>query len=139
MKIPWLVTKVSLRRRRRGRRRTYGTIRLSRCAAGKKSASTENKISLQGIIFIAAGFETTSNTLSTLCYNLARYPNVLNTLLEEVDEITDKFDGVVDHETIADMEYLEAVVMENLRMHTPVLAHIRTCKEDCEVCAAEAG
>ena len=34
MKIPWLVTKVSLRRRRR--RRTYGTIRLSRCAAGKK-------------------------------------------------------------------------------------------------------
>ena len=37
MKIPWLVTKVSLRRRRR-RRRTYGTIRLSRCAAGKKCA-----------------------------------------------------------------------------------------------------
>ena len=30
-KIPWLVTKVSL-----WRRRTYGTIRLSRCAAGKK-------------------------------------------------------------------------------------------------------
>ena len=30
MKIPWLVTKVILRRR------TYGTIRLSRCAAGKK-------------------------------------------------------------------------------------------------------
>ena len=29
MKIPWLVTKVSLWRR------TYGTIRLSRCAAGK--------------------------------------------------------------------------------------------------------
>ena len=31
MKIPWPVTKVILRRR------TYGTIRLSRCAAGKKS------------------------------------------------------------------------------------------------------
>ena len=64
----------------------------------------------QGIIFIAAGFETTSNTLSTLCYNLARYPDVLNTLLEEVDEITDKFDGVVDHETIADMPYLDACI-----------------------------
>ena len=34
VKIPWLLTKVSLWRRRR--RRTYGTIRLSRCAAGKK-------------------------------------------------------------------------------------------------------
>ena len=30
--MPWLVTEVILRRRRR---RTYGTIRLSRCAAGK--------------------------------------------------------------------------------------------------------
>ena len=34
MKIPWLVTKVSLQRKRR---RTYGTIRLSCCAAGKKA------------------------------------------------------------------------------------------------------
>ena len=35
VKIPWLLTKVSLwRRRRRRRRRTYGLIRLSRCAAG---------------------------------------------------------------------------------------------------------
>ena len=41
MKIPWLVTKVSLRRRRR-RRRTYGTIRLSRCAAGKKPVKYGN-------------------------------------------------------------------------------------------------
>ena len=32
MKMPWLVTKVILWRRRR---RTYGTIRLSRCAAGR--------------------------------------------------------------------------------------------------------
>merc|ERR1719188_2876088 len=31
------------------------------------------------------------------------------------------------------MEYLEAVIMENLRMHTPVLAHVRTCKEDVEI------
>ena len=59
---------------------------------------------------LAAGFETTSNTLSTLCYNLARYPDVLNTLLQEVDEITEKFDGVVDHETIADMPYLDACI-----------------------------
>ena len=41
--------------------------------------------------------------------------------------------GKINHETIADMHYLEAVIMENLRMHTPVLAHIRVCREDCEV------
>ncbi len=30
----------------------------------------------QGVIFFIAGFETTANTLSTLCYNLAKYPQV---------------------------------------------------------------
>ena len=45
--------------------------------------------------------------------------------------------GKIDHETIGDMEYLEAVIMENLRMHAPVLGHIRTCKEDCEACTYE--
>ena len=57
-----------------------------------------------------AGFETTSNTLSTLCYNLARHPDILDTLIEEVDEVFDKFGGVVNHETISEMPYLEACI-----------------------------
>ena len=43
VKMPWLLTKVSLWRRRR-RRRTYGTIRLSRCAAGKNVSIFHNKL-----------------------------------------------------------------------------------------------
>ena len=57
-----------------------------------------------------AGFETTSNTLSTLCYNLARHPDILDTLIEEVDEVFDKFGGVVNHETISEMPYLDACI-----------------------------
>ena len=64
----------------------------------------------QGIVFLAAGFETTSNTLTTLCLNLAKHPDVLETLLQEVDEIIQRFDGVVDHETISDMPYLDACI-----------------------------
>ena len=48
VKIPWLVTKVSLWRRRR-RRRTYGTIRLSRCAAGKNRALNASRDGMKGI------------------------------------------------------------------------------------------
>ena len=33
---------------------------------------TEKIITAQGTIFFVAGFETTSNTLSTLCYRLAK-------------------------------------------------------------------
>ena len=64
----------------------------------------------QGIVFIAAGFETTASCLSTICYSLARNPDVFQTLLEEVDDITEKFDGVVNHETITDMPYLDACI-----------------------------
>ena len=51
VKIPWLLTKVSLWRRRR--RRTYGTIRLSRCAAGKNpekiaSVTSDHPCVIQG-------------------------------------------------------------------------------------------
>ena len=81
-----------------------------RVEAGEFPALNSDMITGQGIIFIAAGFETTSSCLSTLCYNLARNPDVLENLLEEVDEITEKFDGVVDHETIADMPFLEACI-----------------------------
>ena len=64
----------------------------------------------QGIAFIAAGFETTSNTLTTLCLNLAENPEILETLLEEVDDMLDRFEGVVNHETISDMPYLDACI-----------------------------
>ncbi len=40
-------------------------------------------ITAQGIIFFAAGFETTSNTLSTLTYNLAIHPEVQEMVTDE--------------------------------------------------------
>lgn len=57
---------------------------------------------------MAAGFETTSNTLTTLCFQLAQNQDILLNLLEEVDDVVERFDGVVNHETIADMPYLDA-------------------------------
>ena len=38
-------------------------------------------ITAQGITFFAAGFETTSNTLSTLTYNLAIHPDIQEKVL----------------------------------------------------------
>ena len=77
---------------------------------GEFPSLSSEQITGQGIIFIAAGFETTSNTLSTLCYNLAKHPDVLDTLITEVDEVFDNFDGVVNHETISEMPFLEACI-----------------------------
>jgi cytochrome P450 len=37
---------------------------------------TPDMIYAQGVLFFSAGFETTSNALSTFAYNLARHPEV---------------------------------------------------------------
>jgi cytochrome P450 family 6 len=70
---------------------------------------------VQGIIFMLAGFETTANTMGSMVFHLVKNPEVLETLVKELDETLETFQGRVDHETIADMAYLDACVKETLR------------------------
>lgn len=101
----------------------------------------------QGIGFFRAGFETSSNNLSTLIYNLAKHPRVQVTVKKrwnifvlashdaeiffaclniqekiylEVQEVLAKYQGRIDHDTIASMPYTEAALQENLRLYPPV-------------------
>ena len=48
--------------------------------------------------------------MTTLSLSLAKNPAVMDTLLREIDTILEEHDGVVNHETIADMPYLEACI-----------------------------
>ncbi len=95
----------------------------------------EDIIVAQGIIFFAAGYETTSSTLSTLCFNLASNPEVQQRLVEEIRSVMDGHDGKITLDNIGEMVYLEAAVNENLRMWPPAISHSRTCRKDCEVIA----
>ena len=113
---------------------------------------TEKIITAQGVVFFVAGFETSSVTLSTLCHrfdqkhnvtnkfcmhftlcSFAKNPEVQRRVYEEVKEVAERHNGKINHETIGEMDYLEAVIMENLRIHPPATLQIRLCKEDCEV------
>lgn len=80
----------------------------------------EDIVYAQGIIFFIAGFETSSNCLSTLSYNLAKNPEVQSKIADEVDRVLAENDGRIDFETINQMTYLDAAVQENLRIHPPV-------------------
>ncbi len=54
-------------------------------------------------------------------------------LHSEITEVLSKHNGKLDHETIQEMEYLEAVFAENLRIMPPVILHARVCTKDCQV------
>ncbi len=50
--------------------------KLSKLIQNPEPPLTPDLITAQGVIFFAAGFETTSSTLSTFSYNLAKHPEI---------------------------------------------------------------
>ena len=69
----------------------------------------EEMVVAQGIIFLAAGFETTANTLGSLTYILAKHPEIQQRCFEEIEEvIANKKE--INHETISELHYLEACI-----------------------------
>ncbi|KAM7419596.1 hypothetical protein PAMA_016616 [Pampus argenteus] len=75
---------------------------------------TDHEIISQLTIFISAGHDTSATTLAFLAYDLARNPEVMRRLQEEIDAtFPDK--GPVQYEALMQMEYLDSVVNECLR------------------------
>ncbi|XP_032728516.1 cytochrome P450 3A12-like isoform X2 [Lontra canadensis] len=86
----------------------------------------------QSMTFLFAGYETTSTALSFLAYELATHPDVQQKLQEEIDSTFPKkapptYDGLVQ------MEYLDMMLNETLRLH-PIGGRLeRVCKKDVEI------
>ncbi len=93
----------------------------------------EDVVIAQAVIFFIAGFETTSNSMASLCYELARRPDLQETIVEEIESAMEGNDGDITHDTIDRMEFLEAVIIENLRKNPPITYIVRFCTKDCEV------
>ncbi|KAF3813919.1 hypothetical protein GH733_017951, partial [Mirounga leonina] len=79
-------------------------------------ALSDLELVAQSIIFIFAGYETTSTSLSFLVYELATHPDALPT-----------------YDALLQMEYLDMVLNETLRLY-PLSGRLeRVCKKDVEI------
>ncbi|XP_054069096.1 cytochrome P450 3A21-like [Rissa tridactyla] len=95
-------------------------------------ALTDTEILAQAFIFIFAGYETTSSTLSYVAYELATHPDVQQKLLEEIDSILPN-KAPLTYNTMMQLEYLDMIVSETLRLY-PLGGRLeRTCKRDVEI------
>ncbi|KAJ6645883.1 Cytochrome P450 9e2 [Pseudolycoriella hygida] len=85
----------------------------------------------QGLIFFIAGFDTTSNLLQSICFNLAKNRAIQQELYEEINEIVKTLNGKqVSYEALHRMKFLDMVVSEGLRIQPPAPQIDRFCSKD---------
>uniref|UniRef100_A0A665SZ69 unspecific monooxygenase n=1 Tax=Echeneis naucrates TaxID=173247 RepID=A0A665SZ69_ECHNA len=75
---------------------------------------TDHEILSQAMAFIFAGYETSSSTLCFLAYSLATNPHIQKTLQEEIDKT---FPEKPTYEGLVQMEYLDMVMNESMRLY----------------------
>ncbi|XP_031418412.1 cytochrome P450 3A30-like isoform X3 [Clupea harengus] len=99
---------------------------------GTNKGLSDHEILSQAMIFIFAGYETSSATMNFLFYLLATNPDTLKILHDEIDEVfPDKAE--VQYEALMQMEYLDCVINETLRLYPPAARLERVCKKTVEI------
>nr|ASX93979.1 cytochrome P450 CYP9A74 [Zygaena filipendulae] len=91
--------------------------------------STDDLIA-QAVLFFIAGFETTSVAMTFLLYELALNPEIQDRLALEIRENHKVNEGKFDYSSIQQLNYLDMVVSESLRLWPPDVGLDRLCVKD---------
>merc|ERR1711892_1171465 len=83
------------------------------------------------IVLLIAGYDTTGMTLSYFMYELSKNQDIQTKLQEEIDEAFEESGGEFpDYNVIQSLPYLETVIYETLRFHSPVSVNTRVANKD---------
>ncbi|XP_011159731.1 probable cytochrome P450 6a14 [Solenopsis invicta] len=86
---------------------------------------TDEFIAAQAFVFFAAGFETSSTTMSCAMYELALNQSIQDKVRKEIKEVLNSSDGVILYDDIKKMSYLEKIFQETLRKYPLVMFLMR--------------
>ncbi|XP_074539695.1 cytochrome P450 3A40-like [Halichoeres trimaculatus] len=93
---------------------------------------SDHEILSQAMIFLFAGYETSSSSLTFLAYNLATNPHIMKKLQQEIDS-TFPNKAPVDYQAMMQMDYLDSVINESLRLY-PIASRLeRVAKASLEI------
>ena len=71
---------------------------------------TLNEICAQTFVFFAAGFETSSTTLSYCLYELAKNAEIQQRVRDEIHLVLEEYDSKLTYESVSAMKYLEKCI-----------------------------
>ncbi|KAG5868514.1 hypothetical protein JTB14_036998 [Gonioctena quinquepunctata] len=90
---------------------------------------TFNEIAAQCFVFFLAGFETSATTMTFALLELALNQDIQDKLRQEVKTVLKKYDRQITYDAIMEMNYLDKVVHETLRKHSPLPGLPRVCNK----------
>ncbi|XP_013112023.2 cytochrome P450 6a9 [Stomoxys calcitrans] len=91
---------------------------------------TLEEIAAQALVFFNAGFETSSTTLGFALYELAQNQEVQDKGRQEVLEKLAKHNQEFSYECMKEMQYLQQIILETLRLYTVLPVINRLALED---------
>ncbi|RDD38957.1 Cytochrome P450 3A41 [Trichoplax sp. H2] len=100
--------------------------------AGDNGKLTDTEVIAQSIVFLIAGYETTSNALAFTSYLLALNPDIQDKLIKEIDEKCPD-ENAIDYDTISNLTYLDMVLDEAMRIYPPAFRFNREASEDITI------
>lgn len=98
-----------------------------------KIVLTEDEMISHAVIFLAVGVETTSTTLQSTVYALAMHQDCQERLYKEIKKIAKRRENgpfEFDYEELTACAYLDSVISEAIRIHSPFNGMDRVASED---------
>ena len=84
---------------------------------------TDDEVIAEMVLFMLAGYDTSSNILALTSYHLAIYPEIQEKVAEEISRVCESPDSVT-YDEIKEMPYLEACISETLRLYPPGMPQV---------------
>lgn len=97
------------------------------------SKLTDEEIVGQCVIFLFAGYETSSNTLAYMTYYLAMNQHVQDKLREEIKQAVKSNPDSTLYDLAHSIEYLDCVISEAQRLYPPLAQLSRECAKDYDI------
>ncbi|XP_053708973.1 cytochrome P450 3A40-like [Synchiropus splendidus] len=108
----------------------------SQASGGPAAGLSEREVLIQAAMLVLGGYSTGADTLTFVAYNLARHPEVMTRLQQEIDA-TFPGESAVEYQALMQMEYLDCVVSESLRLYPPAARLERVAKQTVVVGSVE--
>ncbi|XP_037949429.1 probable cytochrome P450 6u1 [Teleopsis dalmanni] len=92
-----------------------------------------NELTAQAFSFVLAGLQTCNTTMIYCLYELSVHPQMQDKARAEINDVLKKHNNQINMKSISDMQYLNQIVCETLRKHSPYPFLLRKTTKDYEI------